>query len=133
MRRSFWDLNILALLCIATLSTPSYAANDADLSTEEKAKAEAAEARKKAKMARVIVLEWDDSDANYKNDTLTRNVRSRIGRSDALFFPEVDLYQNGRKMKDRTVIPAQQPAVVPSFGSPCSCSTANSGVRRRTR
>ncbi len=118
MRRSFWVFRILAVLCMATFATPTYAQEDADLSAEEKAKAEAAEARKKAKMARVIVLEWDDSEANYENETLMRNVRSRIGRSDALFFPEVDLYQNGRKVKDRTVIPAQQPALVPSTNIP---------------
>jgi hypothetical protein len=47
-----------------------------------------------------------------------RNVRSRISRPEAMFFPEVDVYQAGRKVPDRTVIPAMQPAVVPDSNVP---------------
>ena len=82
MRRSFWVFRILAVLCIATFATPTYAQEDADLSAEEKAKAEAAEARKKAKMARVIVLEWDDKSMKITGQRDTRVVTTMFqGRS----------------------------------------------------
>jgi len=57
-------------------------------------------------LARVIVIRWEDTQADYTDENVQRNVRSRIARPDALFFPEVDLYQNGRKIPDTTVIPA---------------------------
>lgn len=71
------------------------------------------EKRRKEKLARVIVLKWNGKSADYRDTNLTRNVRSRIARPDAQFYPDVDLYQNGRKVRDRTVVPAMQPAVVP--------------------
>ncbi len=70
------------------------------------------ERKRKEKLARVIVLKWPDTSTDYLDETLQRNIRSRIARPDAMFFPEVDLYQNGRKVKDRTIIPAMQPAIV---------------------
>ena len=76
--------------------------------------AKEADRKRKEKLARVIVLKWPDTSTDYTDETVRRNVRSRIARPDALFFPDVDLYQNGRKVKDRTVIPAMQPAIVPS-------------------
>lgn len=73
-----------------------------------------AERKRKDKMARVIVLKWPDNrSVDFQDSTIQRTVRSRIARPDAQFFPEVDLYQNGRKVKDRTVTPANQPADVP--------------------
>ena len=61
-----------------------------------------------------LVLKWPDNrSVDYTDTTIQRNVKSRIARPDAQFFPEVDLYQNGRKVKDKTVVPAMQPAMVP--------------------
>ena len=52
--------------------------------------------------------------AHHESVTMpSSTVKSRIARPEAQFFPEVDLYQNGRKVKDRTVTPANQPAHVP--------------------
>ena len=83
---------------------------EADISASEKE----AERKKKDKLARVIVLKWPDNrSVDYSDSTIQRTVRSRIARPDAQFFPEVDLYQNGRKVKDKTVAPANQPANVP--------------------
>lgn len=73
-----------------------------------------AERKRKEKLARVIVLKWpDNKSVDYTDTTLQRNVKSRIARPEAQFFPEVDLYQNGRKVRDKTVVPAMQPAAVP--------------------
>lgn len=72
-----------------------------------------AERKRREKLARVIVLQPAGAKVDYTDATIQRNVRSRIARPDAQFFPEVDLYQNGRKVRDRTVVPAMQPAVVP--------------------
>ena len=41
---------------------------------------------------------------------LQRNVRSAIGKSDALFLPAIDLYQDGREVKDTTLAPEMQPS-----------------------
>jgi len=87
---------------------------EGDMSEEEKEKAAEEERKKKDRLARVIVLRWKDTTTDYADGTVQRNVRSRIDRPDALFFPEVDLYQNGRKLKDKSVVPAMQPAIVPT-------------------
>lgn len=86
----------------------------------EQAAAEAeAERKRKEILARVIVLKWEGTkSADWSDETVRRNVRSRIGRPEAMFFPEVDLYQNGRVVPDRTVIPAMQPAIVPDTNVP---------------
>ncbi len=90
-------------------------------SEETEAELDAAEAeeerKRKEKLARVIVLKWPDTPTDYLDETLQRNIRSRIARPDAMFFPEVDLYQNGRKVRDRTIIPAMQPATVDDIAS----------------
>jgi len=132
---------LLVLLTFAVgplLSSPAHAAagpgieveraykkeKKSDSSAEEKdaeqAKAEAeAEKARKAMLARVIVLQWEGTkSADWQDETVRRNVRSRIGRPEAMFFPEPDLYQNGRKVRDRTVIPAMQPAIVPDSNVP---------------
>ena len=86
--------------------------------SEEDKRVEAEEERKRREMlARVIVLKWPGKDTDFMDETVRRNVRSRIARPEAWFFPEVDLYQNGRKVPDRTVIPANQPAVVPEVNA----------------
>ena len=84
---------------------------------QDAAQAEA-ERKRKDKLARVIVLKWPETSTDYTDEVVQRNVKSRIARPEALFFPEVDLYQNGRKVKDRTVVPAMQPAMVPDSNIP---------------
>ncbi len=74
----------------------------------------AAEQKRKDRLARVIVLKWQGTDADYSDPDVQRIVKSRIQRPDAAFFPDVDLYQEGRKVKDETVVPAMQPALVPA-------------------
>ena len=70
------------------------------------------------KPARVIVLQWKDSDTDYTNEALKRNIKARIARPDAQFFPEIDLYQEGRTEPDPTVRPADQRATVPKSSIP---------------
>ncbi len=73
-----------------------------------------ADKKKKEKIARVVVLKWNGVKAtDYTDITVQRIVRSVIARPDAQFYPDVDLYQNGRKVRDKTVVPAMQPATVP--------------------
>jgi hypothetical protein len=99
---------------------------------EDQEKADEEEERKrKEKLARVVVLKWENTSAGYTNDAVVRNVKSRISRPDAMFFPEVDLYQSGRKVKDRTVIPAQQPAKVPDASIMGVIQTANQSLAIR--
>lgn len=125
-------LLLLAWLCVAGLVSPARAAEPDpalgpapgaafkdDKSKEEKEKEmtaaeKEAERKRKEKLARVIVLKWPEAKSvDYLDTTLQRNVKSRIARPEAQFFPEVDLYQNGRKVRDKTVVPAMQPAMVP--------------------
>ena len=69
-------------------------------------------------LARVIVLKVPGTSVGHTDETLVMNVRSRINRTEAMFFPEVDVYQAGRKLPDRTVVPTQQPAIVPDSAIP---------------
>ena len=81
---------------------------------EEIDEAEEEELRKKRdRKARVVVLKWDGTTTDYRDDTVRRNVRSRIDRPDALFFPSTDLYQPGRRHPDDTIQPRYQPSWVP--------------------
>ncbi len=96
-----------------------------ELSEEEKKAAEEEERKRKEKLSRVLVLKWEGTSAGYNSDAVVRVVRSAIARPDAMFFPEVDLYQAGRKIRDRTVIPVQQPARVPDVNIPAVIQTAN--------
>ena len=95
-----------------------------EMSDEEKRAAEEEEKKRKEKLARVVVLKWEGTSAGYDNEAVVRIVRSAISRPDAMFFPEVDLYQAGRKVRDRTVIPVQQPARVPDVNIPAVIQTA---------
>jgi len=86
----------------------------AEEKTEEQKKAEEeAERKRRELLARVVVLPHKVRSTDYTDETLQREVRSRISRPEAMFFPEVDLYQSGRKVPDRTLAATQQPAVVP--------------------
>lgn len=94
-------------------------ATEEERSAEEAAAEAEAERKRKEILARVIVLKWEGpNSADYEDETVRRNVRSRIRAPEAMFFPEVDLYQNGRILPDRTVIPAMQPAIVPDSNVP---------------
>jgi hypothetical protein len=62
---------------------------------------------------RVVVLQEKITDVGYENETLRRNVRARIGNTAAKFYPDVDLYQYGRKEPDETLRPLDQRARVP--------------------
>jgi hypothetical protein len=72
---------------------------------------QAIEDASKGKDARVVVLQV--SDTNFTNETLQRNIKARIARADAKFYPEIDLYQAGRREPDRTLRPVDQRARVP--------------------
>ena len=78
----------------------------------EIAAAEAAEEASKENYARVIVLRWPGTSTDHTDLNLQRNVRSAIMKSDALFLPAIDLYQDGREVKDTTLAPEMQPAKV---------------------
>ncbi len=73
----------------------------------------AIDAENSAISARVIVLRWKGTDTDHRNQALQRNIRNRITRPDARFYPEVDLYQAGRKEPSPTVRHNDQRAVVP--------------------
>lgn len=85
-------------------------------SNEEKeaeiAAAEAEAEANKDQFARVIVLRWQGTTTDQKDVNLQRNVRSAIEKSDALFLPAIDLFQDGREIKDETIAPELQPAEV---------------------
>ena len=78
----------------------------------EIAAAEAEEEASKENYARVIVLRWPGVSTDHTDLNLQRNVRSAIGKSDALFLPAIDLYQDGREVKDTTLAPEMQPSKV---------------------
>lgn len=82
-------------------------------SEEQKKAEEEAEKKRRELLARVIVLKAPNSAVGHTDETLVMNVRSRINRPEAMFFPEVDVYQNGRKVPNKTIVPVQQPAIVP--------------------
>lgn len=71
----------------------------------------AVDAANAAKAARVVVLQAFDTD--YRHDGLRSNIMARIARPDAKFYPEIDLYQSGRKEVDRTLGPTGQRGSVP--------------------
>ena len=120
----------LTLLAVWTVATSALAATPGDPvpdalvgkkdkktkeeKTEEEKKAEEEALKKKRELlARVVVLKVPNTSVGHTDETLVMNVRSRINRPEAMFFPEVDIYQNGRKLPDRTVVPVRQPAIVP--------------------
>ncbi len=71
----------------------------------------------RAQAARVVVLQWKGTDTTFRNENLQRNVRSRIARPEAKFYPDIDLYQSGRKERDPTIRPIDQRATVPDDAS----------------
>lgn len=83
--------------------------SEADRKREERLKK--LEELNKGKTARVIILQQEGTDET--NEVLQRNVKSRISRPDAKFYPDVDLYQQGRKEPDRSLRPIEQRAEVP--------------------
>lgn len=124
-------LALIVVVCaawapLARADGPDPLAHKKDKPTKEEKdenakKAEEEEERKKRELyARAIVIPWlkNPTSADHRNETLQREVRSAISRSEALFFPEVDLYQNGRRVPDRTLAPTQQPALVKDVVGP---------------
>jgi hypothetical protein len=77
------------------------------------ARMEAVEAASKGQAARVVVIKWPDSEADFQNEAMQRNIKNRIARTDAKFYPEIDLYQAGRREPDREILAADQRAMVP--------------------
>ncbi|MBX2796021.1 MAG: hypothetical protein KTR31_00090 [Myxococcales bacterium] len=84
---------------------------ESEKAMEERLKA--FEDSQRGRRARVVVLRWKGTDTDYSNEALQRNIRNRIARPGAKFYPEVDLYQAGRKERDRNLSHRQQRAVVP--------------------
>lgn len=85
-------------------------------SAEQKAAEErlkAIEAAESQKVSRAVILKWPESDTDHTNEALVRNIKARIARPDAKFYPEIDLYQSGRKEPDDKIRPADQRALVP--------------------
>jgi hypothetical protein len=85
---------------------------DAEKRAEERQKL--IEARQSSMAARVVVLQWPETATNYENMVVQGNVKVRIARPDAKFFPEIDLYQQGRKENDASIRARDQRAVVPN-------------------
>ena len=79
---------------------------------EQEARQAQIDAANAQKAARVIVLPWEGEDF-WQNENLRANVSIRIARPDAKFYPDIDLYQAGRKEQDKSVGPEDQRAVVP--------------------
>ena len=82
---------------------------------EKEAEISAAEAKEEANKdnyARVIVLRWQGTSTDQNDLSLQRNVRSAIAKTDALFLPAIDLFQDGRELQDKTLPPELQPATV---------------------
>jgi hypothetical protein len=75
--------------------------------------AEEEDQAKKDQVSRVIVLKWDSESSDHEDVNLQRNVKSALNRPEVLFFPSIDLYQDGRAIKHRTIPPELQPAIVP--------------------
>ncbi len=73
------------------------------------------EAANAERAARVVVLKWPETDVDHTNEALQRNIRVRISRPSAKFYPSIDLYQAGRKEPDPSVRPVDQRAVVPDI------------------
>ncbi len=70
------------------------------------------DAANKEKAARVVVLPWNNEDF-WENMNLRRNISIRIARPDARFYPDIDLYQAGRKETDKSVRAIDQRGIVP--------------------
>jgi len=71
------------------------------------------DARNAEKEARVVILTEPSWDIDRHDLALQRNIKTRIARPNARFYPEIDLYQSGRTEPDRTVRHYDQRAVVP--------------------
>jgi len=80
--------------------------------------AAALDAARRGEPVRVVVLQWKDTDTDYANSILQRNVRTRIARPDAKFYPDVDIYQVGRQHPDPNRRSIDQTGVVPDSAIP---------------
>ena len=116
-----WRTAFLFLMCCGVLEAKPLDQTDVTVVYKRKSKAEkeaeiaaaeAAEEEKKDNFARVIVLRWQNTTTDHNDPNLQRNVRSAINKTDALFLPAIDLFQDGREIKDQTLPPELQPASV---------------------
>lgn len=95
-------------------------AAEAELEKQAKAAEESEQVRLDAvgqlhasKEARVVVLQWPGRPANFETEALIRDVRKRIARPKANFYPEIDLYQSGRRHPDKALGAMDLMAFVP--------------------
>ena len=96
----------------SSMDTNAYKIFSNEQKEAEIAEAEAEAEANKDQFARVIVLRWQGTTTDQRDSNLQRNVRSAIEKSDALFLPAIDLFQDGREVKDETLAPELQPASV---------------------
>lgn len=94
-------------------ATDKYEEEKSEEQLRQEARLAELEAANAAKIARVVVLKWQDSKTDHHNENLQRNIKTRIARPDAKFYPDIDLYQAGRVERDETIRPIDQRAVVP--------------------
>lgn len=130
MLRSWWGL-VAVMVAFVFWSEPAHAQGFDPLGSaqeaaqnkpsEDEAAAQERLERLQAKMGRdkatrVIVLPWPDTRTNSESIALQTLVRNRIGRAGAKFYPEIDLYQEGRRRREdngQAVDPLNQPGAVP--------------------
>lgn len=63
--------------------------------------------------SRVVVLQWAETDADHENTIVQGKIRKTIRRKDVKFLPQIDLYQAGRRMPDKTIRARDQLGTVP--------------------
>lgn len=88
---------------VLTVTTSAVATDEAKEALRKKLEAQSA-----SRASRVVVLQGGGSNLTFADERMMSNIRTRIASSGAKFFPEVDLYQEGRKELDQTVRPADQ-------------------------
>ena len=100
-----WRIAVLFLMCSGLVEAKPLDQSDITVVYKRKSKAEkeaeiaaaeAAEEEKKDNYARVIVLRWQGTSTDHNDPNLQRNVRSAINKTDALFLPAIDLFQDGK-------------------------------------
>jgi hypothetical protein len=112
-------LPAIGLLTALTWTNPALAGPPDLAGAAEKAKALKGEEAAPpppadGKGARVVVFAWEGKPTDYTSAALIKNVKSRISRPDALFFPDVDIYQAGRFERVGDPTPGAERGVVPA-------------------
>ena len=83
--------------------------------------------------ARVVVVQWPGTRADHTNLDLQRNVRNRIARPSAKFYPEIDLFQAGRTAPDPTLRPTEHLSAVLAPHTGDEIGYAAFGIARHER